>query len=250
MAHDPGRHAEGHTAEAIRERLRSGPVHSYLRDFVYGAIDGAVTTFAVVSGVAGAQLSSGIILVLGFANLFADGFSMAASNFLASRAEQQLRKRARLKEEREIELYPEGEIEEVRQILQAKGLHGDVLEQTVRIITADRQRWVDLMLVDELGLTLQGSQPLRAAASTFVAFITVGFVPLLAFVLQYADVDLPNEPFLWSTLLTATAFFAVGAAKARFVDQPWYLSGGETLLVGGSAAAVSYVVGMLLRGLA
>lgn len=250
MTLDPTRHAAAHTVAAIRERLQSGPDHSYLRDFVYGAIDGAVTTFAVVSGVAGAQLSSGIILVLGFANLFADGFSMAASNFLASRAEQQLRRRARLNEEREIELYPEGEIEEVRQILRAKGLHGEVLEQTVQIITADRRRWVDLMLVEELGLTLQGSQPLRAAASTFLAFIVVGFVPLLAFVLQYAGAAWPHDPFLWSSVLTAIAFFAVGAAKARFVEQPWYYSGAETLLVGGSAAAVSYLIGMLLKGLA
>jgi VIT1/CCC1 family predicted Fe2+/Mn2+ transporter len=250
MAVDPAEHVAAHSAAAIRERLQGGPEHSYLRDFVYGAIDGAVTTFAVVSGVAGAELSSGVVLVLGFANLLADGFSMAAGNFLASRAEQQQRKRARLNEEREIDLYPEGEIEEVRQILKSKGLHGEVLEQTVQIITADRSRWVDLMLVDELGLTLHGSHPLRAAASTFVAFVTVGFVPLFAFVLQYADVELPNSPFLWSSLLTAAAFFAVGTAKARFVEQRWYFSGMETLLVGGSAAAVSYFVGMLLKGLA
>src|SRR6185436_2746023 len=99
-----------HTAEAIAARLASSK-HNYIRDFIYGGIDGAVTTFAVVSGVAGAELSTGIILVLGFANLIADGFSMAASNFLATRAEEQLRKKARLKEEQEIDLYPEGEVE-------------------------------------------------------------------------------------------------------------------------------------------
>ena len=62
--------------------LELGVRHSYLKDFVYGAIDGAVTTFAVVSGVAGAGLSAGVIIVLGLANLVGDGFSMAASNFL------------------------------------------------------------------------------------------------------------------------------------------------------------------------
>lgn len=64
--------------------------HRYLGDFIYGAIDGGVTTFAVVAGVAGARLSAGIVIVLGLANLFADGFSMAASNFASTRAERQL----------------------------------------------------------------------------------------------------------------------------------------------------------------
>ena len=80
---------ETHTPRAVAERLAAPASHSYLRDFVYGAIDGAVTTFAVVSGVAGAELSGAIVLVLGMANLVGDGFSMAASNYLGSRAERQ-----------------------------------------------------------------------------------------------------------------------------------------------------------------
>jgi len=75
-----------HTIEAIRERILSVR-HSYLRDWIYGGIDGTITTFAIVSGVAGAGLSPVVVLILGFANLFADGFSMAASNFLGTRAE-------------------------------------------------------------------------------------------------------------------------------------------------------------------
>ena len=100
---------KSHSPHAIRKRLDQGPEHPYLKDFVYGAVDGAVTTFAVVSGVAGAGLSSGIIIILGLANLIADGFSMAASNFLASRAESQMREKARLQEHRHIQLVPEGE---------------------------------------------------------------------------------------------------------------------------------------------
>src|SRR6266567_4071120 len=78
-----------HSAEAIERRLAAGPRHNYLRDWIYGGIDGSVTTFAVVSGVAGARLSTWVILVMGFANLFADGFSMAASNFLGTKAEHE-----------------------------------------------------------------------------------------------------------------------------------------------------------------
>src|SRR5260370_15215954 len=70
-----------HTIEAIDERLSAGPHHNYLRDWIYGGIDGSVTTFAVVTGVIGAQLSPIVILIMGSANLLADGFSIAADNF-------------------------------------------------------------------------------------------------------------------------------------------------------------------------
>src|SRR4026209_3025845 len=114
-----------HTAEAIRARLAAGPRLSYLRDWIYGGIDGSVTTFAVVSGVVGAQLSPWTILILGFANLFADGFSMAASNFIGTKAELDDWRRLEAIENRHIDLAPEGEREEVKQIFQLKGFEGE-----------------------------------------------------------------------------------------------------------------------------
>ncbi len=236
-----------HSPAAIRQRLREGPRHSYLKDFIYGAIDGAVTTFAVVSGVAGAGLSSGVIIVLGVANLVGDGFSMAASNFLGTRAEEQQRHRLRRIEEEHIDRFPDGEREEIRQIMQSQGFDNDDLRRAVEIITSNRQQWIETMLKEEHGVSLTGPIAWKAAGATFAAFLVVGVVPLMPFLGRILlGWELP-APYAWSTVMTGTAFFAVGAAKSRFVDQPWYWSGAETFVVGGGAAALAYACGVLLK---
>jgi len=237
-----------HTPEAVRRRLSAPPRISYLRDFIYGAIDGAVTTFAVVAGVEGADLSAAVVLILGAANLIADGFSMAVSNYLGLRAELQQVERARREEERHIELLPEGEREEIRQIFAAKGFAGEDLERVVDVITGDRELWVKTMLSEELGMGGAVPHPLRAGATTLLAFVVVGSLPLAVFVVDAIAPGGVAHPFAWSAALTAVAFFAVGSLKARFVGQAWWKSGLETLAVGGAAALLAYWVGALLSG--
>lgn len=233
-----------HSAESIRNRLAAGPRHSYVRDWIYGGIDGSVTTFAVVSGVIGAELSPVVILVLGFANLVADGFSMAASNYLGTRAEQEDLKHLEAVEYRHIAEAPEGEREEVRQIYREKGFEGQELENVVALITADRKRWVKTMLTEEYGLPQEVRSPWLAAASTFSAFLVCGLAPLVPFLFGLADA------FLYSTLVTGAAFFTIGSVKSRWSTSSWWRSGLETLLVGSAAAGLAYAVGVLLRGLA
>jgi vacuolar iron transporter family protein len=232
-----------HSPEAIQVRLAGAPRHTYLRDWVYGGIDGAVTTFAVVAGVMGAELSPGIVLVLGVANLVADGFSMAASNYLGTRTERDELRYWEAVEHRHIDTTPEGEREEVRQIFRQKGLTGEGLERVVATITADRARWVRTMLTEEYGLPPQVRSPWRAALSTFSAFMLCGVAPLLPF-----GVGVPDA-FGWAIALTAGVFFAVGAARSRWSLAPWWRAGLSTLGVGMAAAALAFSVGVLLKGL-
>ena len=238
-----------HEPIEIARRINDKSRHTYLKDFVYGAIDGTVTTFAVVSGVAGAGLDARIVIVLGFANLLGDGFSMAASNYLGTRTESQLREKARAMESRHIQHAPDGEIEEVRQIYANKGFEGDDLERAVEIITSNKERWIDTMLVDELGIPLESPSPFNAAATTFLAFCAVGMLPLLAFIFGYFVPVESTSLYLMSTGITAGAFFFVGAAKSWFVDQRWYWSGMETLAIGGVAALLAYLAGLFLKGI-
>jgi VIT1/CCC1 family predicted Fe2+/Mn2+ transporter len=237
-----------HSTEAIRERLEAGPRVSYLRDWVYGGIDGAVTTFAIVSGVVGANLSTGIILVLGAANIVADGFSMAASNYTGTKTEREEYDRLRAHEEYQIVHDKPGETEEIREIYRAKGFEGDDLERAVQIITADKERWVSTMLTEEYGLPLSERSPVHAALGTFAAFLMCGLVPLLPYLVGPGILD-RAQAFGWTVTLTCVTFFAIGSIKSRWSMVSWWRSGSETLLIGLAAAVIAYAIGFWLRNL-
>jgi VIT1/CCC1 family predicted Fe2+/Mn2+ transporter len=165
----------------------------YLSEFVYGAIDGSVTTFAIVAGVMGASLSSVVVLILGFANLFADGFSMAVSDYLSIKSKNELYKRHRHK-------------------------HYHI------------------------------KSPKSSALVTFISFIIIGFIPLISFVLAPLSITINNNKFLLSIILTGIAFLIIGAIKSKVVGKHYIKSSLETLLIGGLAALIAFVVGYLLRG--
>jgi VIT1/CCC1 family predicted Fe2+/Mn2+ transporter len=221
-----------------------------LGDFVYGATDGAVTTFAIVAGVVGASLSPSIVLILGFANLLADGFSMAVGNYLATKTQREYIERARKREEWEIDNLVEQEKQEIRDIYTKKGFKEELLEEIVRVITSRRKVWVDTMMKEELGLIEDSKRPLDTAITTFAAFNAIGLIPLLPFVAMFmigSSAVSSIDAFTYSVVFTGAAFFLIGVVKGRVVQKPLLRSGMNTLLVGGIAAAVAYAVGYLLN---
>jgi VIT1/CCC1 family predicted Fe2+/Mn2+ transporter len=238
------RHLEhGHHPGEIARRLEMGPKASYLRDWVYGGIDGTVTTFAIMAGVVGADLSAGVVIVLGIANLLADGFSMAAANYSSTKTEIEEYQQIRRMEERHVDLAPEGEREEIRQIFQAKGFKGRALDTAVEVITERRERWIDTMMTEEHGMPPVNRSPVRSALYTFLAFVLCGSVPILAYLLGL------SHPLPLATAMTGATFFAIGSLRSRWSPTPWWRAGLETLAIGMAAAGVAFAVGYLLQGL-
>ncbi|MBI4440418.1 VIT1/CCC1 transporter family protein [Candidatus Woesearchaeota archaeon] len=239
-------HSENSIKKHLEQHKRGG---RYIGDLVYGALDGIITTFAVVSGVAGASLSSAIVLILGFANLFGDGISMAIGNYLSTKSESEFYKRERSREEWEVENYPKGEIAEVRAIYSKKGFRGKQLEQMVKLVTSNRKVWIDTMMSEELGLIEETKTPLRGASSTFFAFVVAGFTPLIPFVLSIAFPSFLAYAFAASIVLTFVVLYVVGAFRSYVTHIKWWKSGLEMLIVGSLAAGVAYMVGFALKGI-
>lgn len=236
--------AKEHLPHNVRKRLKMRPKSQNISDAVLGGIDGCVTTFAVVSGAFGAGFSSSVALVLGFANLLADGFSMAISNYESIKAQQEFVEEIRQTEEEHIERIPDGEREEIRQIFQKKGFSAEVLEQIVDTICRDRSLWIETMMTEEHGVQKSSLNPFKSAVTTFFAFVFVGSVPLLPFLFPALQMQ---EQFYLSALLAAVMFFSIGTLKSLVFSKPLFRSGLSTLLTGSAAAGLAFLTGYLLR---
>jgi len=242
-AHDPKRIAQAAAEE------HGGLSSQYLGDMVYGGLDGIITTFAVVSGVAGADLGAHIVIILGLANLLADGFSMATGAYLSTKSEQEYYQREWQRESWEIEHFPDGERAELDEIYRQRGYSEEEAGQLVAIQSRQPERWVKAMMVDELGMLEDERKPLLSGAATLVSFILAGALPMIVYLLGLLIPIGPAVAFPISLLLSATALFGLGAAKVLVTQRSALRSGMEMLLVGGLAAGVAYAIGALLRGI-
>lgn len=233
-----------HSAEAIQKRLSVSPKPQNVSDAILGGIDGCVTTFAIISGSIGAGFSPSVALILGFANLFADGFSMGVSNYESIKAQQEFTEGLKRTEEEHIDKVPEGEREEIRQIFQSKGFKGEVLEEIVKTISQDKNLWVETMLVEEHGIPKSAPSAWRSGFITFFAFLIVGAIPLMPFLLPSFNM---HQQFMISATIAGIIFFLIGMLKSLIFSMPILKSGLRTLLTGSMAASLAYFTGYFLR---
>jgi len=234
----------------LRDEHHQSPLATYIKEVVYGGIDGIVTTFAVVAGFSGAALSNDtttqltfvVVILFGLANLFADGVSMGLGNFLSVRSDQELYQTARDKEEYEIRTDPEGEYDETITIMMQKGFSEEDARTLASIYKTNEGYWTDFMMTHELEMSDPRSDiPLLTGLVTFVSFVVFGFVPLIPFVAVLgAD---PRTTFIFSCLGTFTALLLLGIVKWRVIGSSFTKSVGEVVVVGGVAAVVAFIVG-------
>jgi len=222
------------------ERERHVRLGRHIKDVVYAANDGIVTTFAVVAATVGGALSPLTILIVGIANLLADGFAMASGDYLGSKSEEDFYAKEEAEEHREVREMPDDERQEIRDILVRKGYEGGDLEDMVRLVTANQTMWVDMMMHDELGMQKPGGDsPLHSGVLTFASFVVAGSIPLLPYVFLGTQ-----APFGIAIVSTGVALFIVGALRSLFSRRSWLWCGLEMLVIGGSAAVIAYGVGI------
>lgn len=222
-----------------------GPV---IHDIVYGAHDGIVTTFAVVAGTVGADLPDSIILVLGIANLLADGFSMGAGSYLSSRSAADQYARLRAEEMKEIEDHPDMEREEVREAYEARGFSGADLDRAVAIVTRNADTWADTMMLEEHGLSEpEASGALVHGFATFAGFVVFGAVPLLPYAF---GIVADAQRFAAAIAAAGVALLLVGLTRSYVTRQRPLRGIAEIMAIGAASTAIAYGVGVALRHLA
>lgn len=223
----------------------------YIAEFVYGATDGTITTFAVVAAAAGAGLPARIAAVLGLANLFADGFSMGVSSFLSKRSEsaQEAKRRRRIRRQLATD---KGLMAYLHDHLSASyGLAGKQLDEAVKTALANPAAVREHLERETFGPDAGEDigKPLKLGLATFLAFILVGFVPLIVYVFTSARDANSTEFFMAACILTGLTFAAIGLIKGIVTQSSRLRSIAETVLLGGTAAAISYIVGAWFDGI-
>lgn len=224
----------------------------YLKEVMYGAVDGITTTFAIVAGFSGAalsnetttQLSFMTVLLFGLVNLFGDGVSLGLGNFLAVLSEQGFYKGIWKREQNESEEHGGAEARETRIALMHKGFSEEDARTLTDIYRKNESYWVDFIVNNELKIP----NPLEESATytglvTFSAFISFGLIPLVPFIVMKA-VD-PETVFFSSACGAFIALIVLGLVKWRVVGTHPIRSVGEVVLVGGIAAGVSFLIGTL-----
>lgn len=221
----------------------------YIKSIVYGGLDGIITTFAVVSGVAGGGLALRIVLILGFSNLLADGFSMAIGDYLSTKSENEYKQGVRQHKRQALIKNHDGEIKQLSNYFINEGLNDQDAHLLVSTLAKYETPFIEQIMKMQYGPDDTDKSPLKNAIVTFMSFFIFGLVPLLAYVLTGYFPELSSHAFLIASVLTGVTLFILGTLKSKVTKSKWIRSGIEMLIVGGLAAVVAYVVGFTLGGI-
>ncbi|MCZ2528169.1 VIT1/CCC1 transporter family protein [Streptomyces sp. NPDC059506] len=211
----------------------------WLRPAVFGAMDGLVSNLALISGVAGGRVSSSTIVLTGLAGLAAGAFSMAAGEYTSVASQRELVEAELDIERRELHRNPEGELRELAELYEARGVEPELAAEVARQLTREPEQALEIHAREELGVDpTDMPSPLVAAGSSFAAFAVGALLPLLPYLLGATQ--------LWPAVaLSLAGLFGCGAVVARITARSWWFSGLRQLLLGAAAAGVTFFVGSL-----
>ena len=228
--------------QAILTRHERHPAGgSTIREVVFGANDGLISSLALVSGMAGATPNRSTILIAGLAGVVAGTVSMALGAFVSTKSVREFQESEEQRERYEIEHVPELEREELAEIYRQKGFTGAELERVLDRLTENPERWLGVMMAEELGLAGEVLNPYVAAMVMGVAFALGGIVPVLSYFWSEGAVALVT-----SVGLTAVGLFGVGCWRGALANSSWFRKGLEMVCLGGLSFALSYGIGWLL----
>ena len=236
------------TTRRLTQNDRLNPIKKYLSEIVYGGIDGAVTTFAVVSGAVGAGLSNSVIIILGFANLLADGFAMSIGAYLSAKSSKDSQLKLEKDNNQNFESPTNDLNETIRETLVSKGYKGDLLDTIINDIKTQKQKIIDYYSNSSNALIAPDKSPFKIGLSTYLAFVCIGLIPLSIYVWDFLWV-FPGHLFIWTSILTSLAFIFIGLLKTYITETRKLKGILETLILGAIAATVAYFVGDILEAL-
>jgi vacuolar iron transporter family protein len=216
---------------------------NWLRDVILGGQDGLVNILGIILGVIAGGGSTTVLLSAGFAAAITESISMGAVGYTSSLSQRDYYQAEQEREAAEIDTMPEAERQEIRDIYAAKGFSGTLLEQVVDTITANRERWLGMMMDEELHLQpVRQADVLRSSALIFVATLVGHLIPLVPFLW------LPRSPALVAAIaLSAVVLFGVGVYSAMTLVGDWRRSGLRMLVIGLGAAGIGFLIGLLFH---
>ncbi|MBA2253761.1 MAG: VIT1/CCC1 transporter family protein [Chloroflexi bacterium] len=213
-----------------------------LRAAIFGVNDGLVSNLSLVMGVTGANAGNHIIVLAGVAGLLAGAFSMAAGEYISMQSQRELFQRQIDLEREEMRVMPEAEEAELTAIFRRKGLSAADARTVASHLMDDPVAALDTKVREELGLDPeQLGSPWGAAAYSFVAFAVGAFVPLVPYLLSSGF-----SALLGALVLAFGALFLVGAGVSLLTGRSMLFSGARQVLIGATAAAVTFAVGAVI----
>lgn len=252
LAYEIGDTEESRKAHLIhhKQNERHSAGGDFIKSFTYGGLDGILTTFSIVAGSIGSSLGVAVIVILGLSNVFSDGLAMSFGDYLSTKSEQEYQKSERARETWEVENNPEGEMIEMEELYKAKGMSDEDAKAMTEILSRNKEAWVNVMMVEELGIMEENESPVKNGLVTFFSFVVFGIFPLIPFLIALAfDNPAPHTIFWFALAVTGVILFVLGAVKTKVTGANPLKSGIETLIIGGIAAGSAYLIGWLLEPL-